>query len=74
MDAAAEKIPEMTGVRSQFLADVVAHDTHDAFWKAMSIRDKYAEMDVPAFHVTGWYDDLSARRDELCGNEHAIEK
>ena len=26
----------------------------------MSIRDKYAEMDVPAFHVTGWYDDLSA--------------
>lgn len=53
-------IPEMTGgVRSQFLADVIAHDTHDAFWKRMSIRDKYAEMDVPAFHVTGWYDDLS---------------
>ena len=25
----------------------------------MSIRDKYGEMDVPAFHVTGWYDDLS---------------
>jgi len=55
-----KKIPEMTGVRSQFLADVIAHDTHDSFWKAMSIRDKYAEMDVPAFHVTGWYDDLSA--------------
>jgi hypothetical protein len=53
-------IPEMTGVRSQFLADVIAHDTHDDFWKRMSIRDKYAEMDVPAFHVTGWYDDLSA--------------
>jgi putative CocE/NonD family hydrolase len=44
-----KKIPEMTGVRSQFLADVIAHDTHDSFWKAMSIRDKYAEMDVPAF-------------------------
>jgi putative CocE/NonD family hydrolase len=52
-------IPEMTGGVSQFLADVIAHDTHDNFWKRMSIRDKYAEMDVPAFHVTGWYDDLS---------------
>jgi uncharacterized protein len=54
-----KSIPDHTGVRSQFLADVIAHDTHDDFWKAMSIRDKYGEMDVPAFHVTGWYDDLS---------------
>ena len=53
-------IPEHTGVRSQFLADVIAHDSHDAFWKAMSVRDKYSEMDVPALHVTGWYDDLSS--------------
>jgi len=53
-------IPDMTGgVRSQFLADVIAHERHDDFWKVMSIRDKYAEMDVPALHVTGWYDDLS---------------
>jgi uncharacterized protein len=52
-------IPDMTGVRSQFLADVIAHDAHDAFWKAMSLRDRYAEMNVPALHVTGWFDDLS---------------
>jgi putative CocE/NonD family hydrolase len=54
-----KNIPEMTGIRSQFLADVIAHESHDAFWKAMSVRDKYGEMDVPALHVTGWYDDLS---------------
>ena len=24
-----------------------------------SLRDKYSEMDVPALHVTGWFDDLS---------------
>jgi len=54
-------IPDLTGgVRSQFLADVIAHDTHDAFWQRMSVRDKYSEMDVPAFAVTGWYDDLSS--------------
>jgi uncharacterized protein len=55
-----KNIPQMTGgIFSQFLADVIAHDTHDAFWKRMSVRDKYAQMDVPAWHVTGWYDDLS---------------
>jgi putative CocE/NonD family hydrolase len=53
-------IPDMTGVRSSFLADVIAHDAYDTFWKSMSVRDKYSEMDVPAFHVTGWYDDLSS--------------
>jgi putative CocE/NonD family hydrolase len=52
-------IPDKVSVRSQFLADVIAHDTHDTFWKRMSLRDKYGEMDVPALHVTGWYDDLS---------------
>ena len=25
----------------------------------MSIQEKYADMDVPAFHLTGWYDDLT---------------
>jgi putative CocE/NonD family hydrolase len=56
-----KSIPAMTGaIRSQFLADVITHESHDAFWKAMSLRDKYGEMDVPALHVTGWYDDLSA--------------
>jgi putative CocE/NonD family hydrolase len=56
-----KKIPEMTGgVRSPFLADVIAHEAHDDFWHRMSIRDHYAEIDVPALHVTGWYDDLSA--------------
>ena len=55
-----KSIPEMTGgIRSQFLADVITRESHDDFWKAMSLRDKYSQMDVPALHVTGWYDDLS---------------
>ena len=55
-----KNIPSMTGgVFSPFLADVIAHESHDDFWRRMSLRDKYGEMDVPAFHVTGWYDDLS---------------
>ncbi len=52
-------IPKKVSVYSPFMADVIAHGKHDAFWEAMSIADKYSEMDVPAFAVTGWFDDLS---------------
>ncbi|HEY4131396.1 MAG TPA: CocE/NonD family hydrolase, partial [Gemmatimonadaceae bacterium] len=55
-----KNIPNMTGgITSPFLADVIKHSTHDDFWKAMEVADKYSEMDVPALAVTGWFDDLS---------------
>ena len=38
---------EVIGVHSKFVADTLAHETYDDFWKAMSIQEKYAEMDVP---------------------------
>ena len=69
-----KKIPDMTGIRSPFLADVIAHETHDSFWKAMSIRDKYDQMDVPALAVTGWYDDLSAETQTNYIGMHAKSK
>jgi predicted acyl esterase len=50
---------EAIGMYSQFVADTITHDKYDDFWKAMSIQEKYADMDVPAFHLTGWYDDLT---------------
>src|SRR5215467_7028603 len=50
---------DVIGVHSKFVEDTLTHDTFDDFWKAMSIQDKYSEMDVPAFHLTGWYDDLT---------------
>jgi len=49
---------ELTGIHSQFVADTLTHTTYDDFWQSMSIREKYNQMDVPAFHLTGWYDDL----------------
>ena len=50
---------QIPGIRSPFLVDVLAHDRYTEFWKSMSIRGKHNEMDVPALHVTGWYDDLT---------------
>ena len=46
------------GLESPFVSQTIKHSTYDDFWKSMSVRDVYSEMDVPAFHVTGWYDDL----------------
>ena len=45
-------------MKSKFVADTLKHSSYDKFWQKMSIRNDYPEMDVPAFHITGWYDDL----------------
>jgi hypothetical protein len=52
-------IPSMLPIKSPFIVDVIQNEAYDAFWRAMSVRQKYSQMDVPALHVTGWYDDLS---------------
>ncbi|HEY4276144.1 MAG TPA: CocE/NonD family hydrolase [Rhizomicrobium sp.] len=46
----------MTGVVSPFAQDAISHESYDDFWKAMSLREHYADFNVPALHVTGWYD------------------
>lgn len=50
---------DLIGVHSPFVADTITRDRYDDFWRKMSIQEHYAEMDVPAFHLTGWYDDLT---------------
>jgi hypothetical protein len=50
---------DLIGVQSKFVSDTLSHETYDEFWKAMSIQEKYGDMDVPSFHLTGWYDDLT---------------
>jgi putative CocE/NonD family hydrolase len=49
---------DLTGIHSPFVLDSITHTTYDDFWQRMSIREKYSQMDVPAFHMSGWYDDL----------------
>lgn len=49
---------DLIGIQSPFVAATLRHETYDGFWQEMSIREKYKDMDVPAFHLTGWYDDL----------------
>jgi putative CocE/NonD family hydrolase len=47
---------ELTGVVSPFAQDAISHESYDGFWKQMSLREHFADFDVPALHVSGWYD------------------
>lgn len=37
-----------------FLSDILAHPTRDAFWERVACP--HARIQVPAFHMGGWYD------------------
>ena len=38
--------------------EMLKHPTYDGYWKTFDIEARHGEIDVPAFHVTGWYDTL----------------
>ncbi len=39
-----------------FYQAVLDHPTYDAFWKALSVREKIDRVHVPVFSIAGWYD------------------
>ena len=38
------------------LAAVLANGTDNWFWDPMSLQDRYANLQVPVYHMGGWYD------------------
>jgi putative CocE/NonD family hydrolase len=36
----------------------IEHNTYDDYWKSYGIKEKYGEIDVPAYFISGWYDNL----------------
>ncbi len=43
------------GLAPYFL-DWLQHPAYDNYWKTWSIEDHYAQIQVPAYHMGGWYD------------------
>jgi len=39
-----------------YYADWLAHPSYDDYWKAISIEEHYAQIQVPVFHIAAWYD------------------
>src|SRR5699024_11445117 len=44
------------GLEGDFL-DMITHELDDeAFWETYSLLEKYPNIQVPAYHLAGWYD------------------
>ena len=59
-EAAERHVPLETmdgflGFDLPYWKDFVRHETYDAFWRALSIRSRYGDVDVPALSIGGWY-------------------
>ena len=39
-----------------YYRDWLAHPSYDAYWKAVSIEENYAHIQVPILHIAAWYD------------------
>ena len=53
-----EKRPDLgsnSNVAPYFL-DWLAHPSYDDYWKALSIEEHFADINVPALHIAAWYD------------------
>jgi putative CocE/NonD family hydrolase len=52
-------VREMDTLLGRFLdgwREWIDHPTLDEYWKAVRLDDDFAHIDVPALHITGWYD------------------
>jgi putative CocE/NonD family hydrolase len=42
----------------EHVKDWIRHARYDDYWKSYGIKEKYGQIKVPAYFVTGWYDNL----------------
>jgi len=47
---------EAAGYRIDHFREWLAHSTYDSFWAEMSVEQHYGQINVPTFHIGGWYD------------------
>jgi len=38
--------------------DLLQHPSYDAFWTTFDVAARHPQFEVPAYHLTGWYDSL----------------
>ncbi|MCY3778056.1 MAG: CocE/NonD family hydrolase [Candidatus Aminicenantes bacterium] len=61
-DPHSRRLPLMAAVddfpQVQHVKDWFAHARYDEYWEAYGIKEKYGQIQVPAYFMTGWYDNL----------------
>ncbi len=48
---------EVAGFSSERWREAMTHTSHDEYWDFEGYQKRFAEIDVPVLHVSGWYDD-----------------
>jgi putative CocE/NonD family hydrolase len=48
---------ESIGHPNQDWKDIIAHSKLDEWWEPVRYQNKYSRVQVPVFHISGWYDD-----------------
>jgi putative CocE/NonD family hydrolase len=48
---------EAAGRPNERWRDIITHTTRDAWWDPLRYQDRFERVDVPALHISGWYDD-----------------
>ena len=43
---------------NRYVKDWIRHSRYDDYWKSYGIKEKYGQIRVPAYFMTGWYDNL----------------
>lgn len=52
-----EKMDEASGRYSKHWKEEMRHNTFDEYWDHIAYQNKFDRIDVPALHISGWYDD-----------------
>jgi len=52
-----DKLDEQLGFESKMWQDWMAHPLKDEYWQRACYMHRMGELDIPALHITGWYDD-----------------
>ncbi len=51
------RLDERLGFSSKAWQEWLSHPTKDAYWRRACYMHRMAELDLPALHICGWYDD-----------------
>ena len=49
-------VDKAVGRTNTFWRTWLEHNTYDEYWQQMSFEDYFDKVDIPALHITGWFD------------------
>jgi putative CocE/NonD family hydrolase len=62
------KIDRAAGRDIKHFRDWIAHPSYDEYWRAISVHERYSDIEIPIMQFGGWYDLYSgAMMESFCG-------